>query len=199
MRRSLLAFALTLLVTLPAAAQETGTPVFQAPYRAFQQHEIGLSLSDPGSGLALEGFYKYGTGSNDIGFRVGFWDAGDNRDVTSLLLGADFRSRVFTHNEDFPLDGALTVGIGASISDEFSQGYIPIGLSLGRRIELEDSQTSFVPYLHPVLVPTFGDDSDLLFALGLGVDIKFAPRWDVRVSGALGDYEGISVSFAWLR
>ena len=45
-----------------AAAQETGTPIFKAPYRAFDNHEFGVSLSDPGEGvsLALEGFYRYG-------------------------------------------------------------------------------------------------------------------------------------------
>ncbi len=45
-----------------SAAQETGTPIFKAPYRAFTSHEFGVSLSDPGEGvsLALEGFYRYG-------------------------------------------------------------------------------------------------------------------------------------------
>ena len=47
-----------------SAAQETGTPIFKAPYRAFEHSEIGLSLSDPGEGVgaAIEGFYRYGTG-----------------------------------------------------------------------------------------------------------------------------------------
>ena len=46
----------------PSAAQETGTPIFKAPYRAFTNHELGVSLSDPGEGvsLALEGFCRYG-------------------------------------------------------------------------------------------------------------------------------------------
>jgi hypothetical protein len=198
MRRSLLASALTLLLTLPAAAQETGTPVFQAPYRAFTRSELGVSFSDPGSGVALEGFYRMGSGANDFGFRAGFWDA-EGGDNTAFLIGGDFRTRVVTHTEDFPLDGALTLGFGASISDASSVGFIPVGISLGRRIELEDSETSFVPYMHPVLVPTFGDDSELLFALGLGVDIKFTRSFDLRVSGAIGDYEGIAISAAWLR
>jgi hypothetical protein len=40
-----LAAAATLGLVAPAAAQETGTPVFSAPYRAFSSHELGLSLS----------------------------------------------------------------------------------------------------------------------------------------------------------
>ncbi len=36
-----------------AVAQETGTPIFKAPYRAFESHEFGASLSDPGDGIEL--------------------------------------------------------------------------------------------------------------------------------------------------
>ena len=44
-------------------AQETGTPVFKAPYRAFENWELGISLSDPkAASYAIEGFYSFGTG-----------------------------------------------------------------------------------------------------------------------------------------
>ncbi len=50
MRRSLLggfvAVSLLALSAQTSAAQETGTPIFKAPYRAFSQHEFGASLSD---------------------------------------------------------------------------------------------------------------------------------------------------------
>lgn len=186
-----------------AEAQTTGMPIFQAPYRAFQHHELGVALADPGAGVALLGFYSYGSGPHDIGLRAGFHSV--NRagalggDYTALLLGADFRTRVLTHTEDFPLDGALTVGLGASIANAVTVGYVPIGLSLGRRVDLEGSSTSFVPYVQPVLTPTFGDRSDLDFSVGLGVDIRFSPRLDLRVSGGIGDNDGVSVSLAWLR
>jgi len=68
MRRSLVsgvvAVALVALVAGQSVAQETGTPIFKAPYRAFTQHEFGASLSDPGNGvsLALEGFYPTAVG-----------------------------------------------------------------------------------------------------------------------------------------
>ena len=65
MRRSLcggiLVLALLAGAAAAAAAQETGTPIFRAPYRAFETHEFGGSLSDPeGASVALEGFYRYG-------------------------------------------------------------------------------------------------------------------------------------------
>ena len=61
-----------------AQAQETFTPVFKAPYRSFEQHEFGASVSDPGEGVdyAMEGFYSYGKDKNDFGLRAGFAQIG---------------------------------------------------------------------------------------------------------------------------
>ena len=115
----ILVFALLAGAAGAAAAQETGTPIFKAPYRAFDHHELGVSLSDPGEGVSLA---------------------------------------------------------------------------------LEGSNTTFVPYAHPVIVPTFGGgESDVNFALGLGVDIRFSEQWAIRASGGLGDIEGVGVSVAYIR
>ena len=50
----------------PAAAQETGTPVFMAPYRAFEKMEIGacspIRVSAAGR---IEGEYGFGFGVYD--------------------------------------------------------------------------------------------------------------------------------------
>jgi hypothetical protein len=185
----------------PSAAQETGTPIFKAPYRAFTSHELGVSLSDPGEGasLALEGFYRYGQGANDFSVRGGFVDLNGSAG-TRVLLGGDFRTQVVSYSESFPLDGSLTLGLGASVGDGRDAYFVPVGISLGRRFELEGSNTIFVPYAHPVIVPTFGGgDSDVNFALGLGVDIRFSEQWAIRASGGLGDIEGVGVSVAYLR
>jgi hypothetical protein len=200
MRQSALAAfgaAATLALGASTAAQETGTPVFSAPYRAFAKHELGLSLSAPESAdLGLEGFYSFASGRNDFGLRVGFLDDDDDAD---LVLGGRFRARLFTHSEDFPFDGALTVGVGAAFHDGDTVLRVPIGLSLGRRIDSGSSGLSFVPYLHPVLVPTFDGDDELELALGLGLDIRLTRRFDLRVCGSVGDLEGFAVSFAWVR
>ena len=190
--------AAALALAAPARAQETGTPVFSAPYRAFSHHELGLSLSAPeGSDLGVEGFYSFASGRNDFGLRLGLLDAEDGSD---LVLGGRFRTRLVTHSQDFPLDGALTVGLGAQFFDGDTVVRTPIGLSLGRRIDSGSSGLSFVPYLQPVLIPTFSDgDSELELALGLGVDLRLTRRFDLRVSGSVGDLEGFSVSFAWVR
>jgi hypothetical protein len=203
-------FTLALLagVAGTAAAQETGTPIFKAPYRAFTNHEFGASFSDPGEGVsfALEGFYRMGRGANDFSVRGGFENLSDNVNGlhigggTRILLGGDFRTQVISYSESFPLDGALTVGAGANVGDGPDQYYIPVGVSLGRRFETEGSNTTFVPYVHPVIVPTFGGgNSDVNFALGLGVDVRFSETWAIRASGALGDIEGVGISVAYIR
>jgi hypothetical protein len=183
------------------AAQATGTPIFKAPYRAFDTHEFGASLSDPGTAVdfALEGFYSYGRGTNDFGLRGGFADGAGDLD-TRILLGGDFRTRVLSYSESFPLDGALTVGFGTQIGDGPDLFFLPVGVSLGRRFELEGSNTTFTPYAHPVIVPTFGGgDDDVNFALGLGVDVRFSDTWAVRASGGLGDIDGVGVSLTYIR
>jgi len=203
MRRSLcggiLAFSLLAGVAGTSSAQETFTPVFSAPYRAFQNHEFGASLSDPEfASFALEGFYRYGRGSNDFGLRAGFADAeiGD----AIILVGGNFRTQVLRYSESFPLDGALTLGLGGAFGEGDDIFAIPLGISLGRRFDLEGSNTTFVPFVHPVIVPTFGGgDDDVNFALGLGVNVNFSERWAVRASGGLGDIEGVGVSVAYIR
>lgn len=179
-----------------AAAQTLGTPVFQATYRAFQRTEFGGAFSDYHRGVAVEGHYRFASGANDLGIRFGFrdHDLGDSH----LLVGGDWRSRMLTHSEDFPLDGSLTVGVGLSLGDDTSV-LVPVGFSLGRRIALEDSQVELTPYAHPVLALALGDRSDLLFGLGLGLDIRLTRRFEIRVAGALGDYDGVSIGVSLLR
>jgi hypothetical protein len=189
---------LLLLLPRPTPAQETGTPVFSAPVRSFSSHELGLSLSSPeGADLGLEGFAGVGSGRGDWGFRLGFLDRGTGTDV---VLGVRYRLRLFAHSPDFPLDGALSLGVGASFDDGTSALRTPLGLSFGRRLPLGTSGVSLMPYLHPVLVPTFrDDDSEMAVALGLGLDLRVARQLDVRVSGGAGDLEGFAVGIVWVR
>src|ERR1051326_3959436 len=99
-----------------AQAQATGLPSFNAPYRAFNRSEIGLVLTfpDPG-GTAFEGVYRIAQSKFDIGFRGGIYTPGGGGSSV-LLIGAEARERVVTHTEDFPLDGALILGIGGGSS-----------------------------------------------------------------------------------
>lgn len=187
-------------VVSDAAAQATGLPSFNAPYRAFRRSEIGLVLSFPnGGGTAFEGAYRVSHGKFDLGFRGGIFTPGGNAN-SRLLVGAEARERVVTHTEDFPLDGALIVGIGGQFASGSSFAVIPVGLSLGRRVDPKNSKISIVPYVQPTGFLRAGNGtSDFLFSLGLGADFRLTPRFDARISAGLGDLEGVSLSAVWVH
>ena len=199
MPRNPLASLLLLVVAAPLAAQSTGTPVFHAPYRGFTRYEIGANVSDAGN-IAVEGFYGWSPDRArwDVAFRLGVLD----RDPGSaaLLAGVDARFRLIDQSEDFPLDGAIITGAGAQLASGGSRLFIPIGLSLGRRIDFSNSTASIVPFVEPVVVPNFGDGgSDVAVALGLGGDLRFNRKFELRVSVGIGDIENFAVGFAILR
>ena len=195
--------AVGLIGMAPLAAQSTGTPVFHAPYRVFDRYEIGGNISDAGN-VAFEGFYGFSQAgaSWDLALRAGVQDNGGCC-KTAALLGVDARFRVITQNVDFPLDGAMVFGAGAGLVSGGSSVYIPVGLSLGRRVDPQGSQVSIVPYAQPTLafVVGTGRASDLLFAFGVGADFRLSRAFDARVSGGLGDhpFEGVSIGAVWVH
>lgn len=198
MRKLAIATALTVAFAGVAAAQTVATPVYLAPYRAFEKYELGGAFSTPGGGLAIEGAYRYGMDRFDIGFRLGILD-GDGDNVNALLAGVEARTRIVQHSEDFPLDGALMAGFGTQLGDGYAFGIIPVGFSLGRRIDLEDGM-SLIPYLQPTLAFAFGDTSEnVLVSLGIGVDFKLSRRLDLRLSGGIGDIDGIAIGLSWVK
>ena len=149
-----------------SAAQETGTPMFKAPYRAFTTHEFGAAFSDPGEGCELRDGRVLSTGRGPRISIRGRWSSCPTRPSvgspkvggsTRILLGGDFRTRMLTYSESFPLDGALTVGAGINVGDGDDLIYLPVGISLGRRFELEgfqDDLYSLRPSGHRI--PLFG-------------------------------------------
>jgi hypothetical protein len=187
--------------------QTTGTPSFNAPYRAFTKHEFGGTLSFPsnsstllpGANYVLEGQYRFGYQKFDLGFRGGFADPGGGADKV-FLIGAEGRSRMITHTENFPLDGALIVGLAGDFVSGSSAVIMSGGLSLGRRIDPKGSEVSIVPYGEPVLlIVSGGGQTKAHFALGLGGDFRLSKAFDVRASIGLGDIEGIAFSAVWVH
>lgn len=201
MRRNLTLLVLVALVGFGdrLMAQSTGTPVVMAPIHNYDDYTLGATVSDPGPGIAVEGWYGMPVGPGDILFRVGIWD--NNSGTTTVLLGADSRTSLVRHSEKFPLDGALTVGAGGSFGSGASVFLIPVGFSLGRRVDIKDSNIVIQPYGVPILHIAFGDNisDNLLFSLGLGFEIQFSDSFALDVNGVIGDLDGISVGFAYLR
>jgi len=205
MRRKLVLAAVALLMggAGAASAQELDTPIFKGPYRAFKQSELGAYISDPGDGisLALQGEYRRAQRKGQFDWGIGFvyMDPSGGGDGV-FGFGGDVRAGIARHSADFPLDASITAGFGALFSNGNNGFLVPLGVTLGRQILLENSSVSFVPWVHPVIAPAFGDFfNDVQFGLGLGVDINLSRTWDARLSGALGDIDGFGVGLAWHR
>lgn len=189
---------LPLAALRPATAQETGTSVFHSPYRSFAGYEFGASASfQRGSQTGIEGDYRRGFGAVDGAARAGFMVRDDAQD--SFLVGLDVRVPLIPE-ERFPVRGALIAGAGLDVSEGVSL-WVPVGLSLGRRLNVEKSSVSLVPYVQPlVFFTTVG--SEVGAGLGLGLDLRLSPAFEFRVSGGFGTGgapEGVAVSAVWLR
>ena len=199
MRRAFMVAVAALLGASALAAQATGMPLYNAPYRAFQRSEIGGAVSFPSNfGTAFIGMYRMASGKLDLGFQAGIWDPCSGC-KSVFLAGVEARERVITHNTDFPLDGAVILGLGGQFVNGGNVLVIPAGLSLGRRVQLQGTSISMVPYVQPTLFILAGDASGTDFGLGLGADFRFTPRFDGRVSAGLGDVDGVSLGFVWLH
>ncbi|MDX1393421.1 MAG: hypothetical protein R3195_03480 [Gemmatimonadota bacterium] len=205
MRRITCLTALTLVLSASAVvAQPTFTPSFNAPYRAFESHEFGgtFSFPDGGRDFAIEGQYRQGFGNWDLGVRAGVFDSegsseADTGGSSEFIMGVEGRVRVLDHERhDFPLDGAIVLGVGTA---EFDAWTVPsAGLSLGRRVNVDDF--SFVLYGQPTMFLFTNGDSDVEFGLGLGSDFKVGDAIDLRLSlGVFEGPEGLAVSVVWVR
>jgi len=182
-----------------AVGQETGTPVFHAPYRSFERYDFGASASfQRAYQTGIEGYYRRGFGRLDLGLRAGWMIRDDVAD--SFLVGVEGRHPVIAEDR-FPLRGALVTGVGLDFSGGASV-WVPVGLSLGRRLNVENSAVSLVPYLQPTGFFTSVGDTKVAFAMGLGLDLRVSGAFEVRVSGSFGTTAapvGVAVTAAWLR
>ena len=177
-------------------AQATGTPTFFAPTRGFGNTEAGVSVSGGGASgvVGVEGRYGFSLSRSDISMRAGYVDDG-NAGSGSFVAGVEARIPVIGHNRDFPLDGALVLGVGHLFSDAGGETLVPLGLSLGRRILLDGRDLQLTPYVQPTVIFR----SDAVFGFGLGLDIHIRGIPDIRLNWAEGDLDGFSASLYWSR
>jgi hypothetical protein len=184
-----------------AAAQATGTASYNAPYRAFRSYEFGGTVSfNQGDVTGLEGQFRFGYKAFDIGVRGG---GAFSSGTDAFIIGMEGRARMLTHTEQLPFDGALVTGLGMTFGGGATAGNVPVGLSLGRRLNMEGSDVSIVPYVQPTLNLVFGDPGGHVgFSFGLGADVRLSRFFDARVSGGFGTTwapEGIAISAVWIR
>lgn len=194
--RSLVVAALLIVSgTSPLAAQATGLPTFFAPSRAFGSTEVGVTLSRPGGdATGIEGRFGAALDRADLAFRVGFLDPGGNGD-NRFIAGVEARVPVLGPTQTFPLDGSLILGVGRHFANGGGQTFVPLGLSLGRRLSLDGQALQLTPYVQPTVV--IADNS--LITLGLGVDLRIRGIPEIRFNSAVGDMDGFSLSLFWPR
>jgi hypothetical protein len=186
-------FVATAVVAERVSAQATGMPTFFAPTRGFGSSEVGVTLSRPGGGgTALEGRLGAALNRADLALRAGYADPGENADG-SFVAGVEARVPVLGHSPTFPLDGAFILGVGRSFASGDGQTFVPLGLSLGRRLVLDGPALQVTPYVQPTVI----FESNSVLTLGLGVDVRIRGIPDVRVNWAAGDMDGFSVSLYW--
>ncbi len=173
---------LTGAVARPLSAQATGLPTFFAPTRGFGSTEVGLTLSRPGGdATGLEGRFGAALDRADLAFRAGYVDPGGNADG-AFAAGVEARVPVLGHTPSFPLDGALVLGVGRHWVSGGGQTFVPVGLSLGRRISLDGRALQITPYAQPTLVFA----ADALVTLGLGVDLHIRGIPEIRYNSGCG-------------
>jgi len=169
--------------------------VFTLPFQstARSANEIGLYLSDGPGDLAIEGVWRRGFGTGDLGLRGGFADLGDGY----LLLGADWRQPLNLQTP--PLDLALSLGAQGGIGDHSGVGG-QVGLIVGHTFA--ETGVRITPFIHPrvaVTAPLSDGDAQVDVLADLGADFDFAPNLSLRFGVNLGDGPDWGIGLAWRR
>lgn len=195
MRCARVLLLLVLVTVRPATAQATALPTFFAPRRAFGSSEVGVTLSQPGGdATGIEGRLGASLNRADLAFRGGYLDPGGQADGR-VVVGVEARIPLIDRTPSFPFDGAFILGLGRHFADGGGQTFVPLGLSLGRRLALDGPALQLTPYVQPTVI--FADDG--LVTCGLGVDLLIRGVPEIRFSTGVGDIEGFSLSLYWAR
>jgi hypothetical protein len=183
------ALAMAVMAAAPGRAQ-VFTPTYQSTERS---NDIGIYLSDGPGDLAVEGIWRRGFGTGDLGLRGGFADTGDGE----LLLGADWRQPLALGTQ--PIDVGLTFGGQAALGETDALA-VQAGLVFGHTFVEEGLHVT--PYVHPRLAFTGnlnaeGNTLDVL--ADIGADFRFAPNLVLRVGVNVGDGADWGIGLAWRR
>jgi hypothetical protein len=186
------ALAAAVFTAAPARAQ-----VFTLPFQSTERggSDIGIYLSDGPGDLAVEGIWRRGFGSGDLGLRAGFADVGDGE----LIIGADWRQPLALGTQ--PIDLALTFGGQAALGDVDALGG-QVGLLFGHTFT--EPGLRVTPFVHPRLALVSGlnntnDDTELDVLADLGADFSFAPNLTLRVGVNLGAGADWGIGLTWRR
>jgi len=188
-RTLLLAAALLLLPGGRAAAQIAWDAPWLVP--PGPTPGLGIFLMDANGGdLGFMATWRAPAGR--YGLRGGIAEAGN--DDIGAFGGIDFSGRITRASYELPLDVDWVFGAGVGVADGVRVS-VPVGLNLGHTFR--DQGVAFTPYVTPRLIfdawlddddQNRGDDdaAELELAADIGLDLRFARGFLVRLGGTLG-------------
>jgi hypothetical protein len=185
------------------AAQTTGTPSFMAPPPPMFVSSVGIygTNGNQGRGYGFEAEYRFVPRSRrfDFGFRAGVAHDTANGG-TAKLAGIDGRYAFFHESAEFPVDAALTGGVGVRFHLHDNVTLVPVGVTVGRRLTPPSGGVLVTTYMHPKVYYIGGSPSKTIgFNMGVGLNVLFTRGFELRIGGAVGDYGGFGLGFILFR
>lgn len=173
-----------------AGAQALPIPSLQGPSIALRDYTVAV-VGGTGTSAVVQWRESLGTGRHmevDAGFST------PSRGATPLaFVAASVAKSLTITSPDVPLALAATAGMGLAFGGGSTVVRIPVGVSVGRAIALEDGM-SVTPYVHPRLTFEACDGRACLvrdrYRSGVSLDLDVGAIWQLNrrfaVRAALG-------------
>jgi hypothetical protein len=179
--------AVLVIAGVGESSAQVFTPTYMAPRGG---SELGFYISDGPGDFALEGIWRRGSGSYDLGLRAGL---ADTEDLT-FLVGGELRNPL---SVGAPIDLAVTGAAQGAFGDVSGGGFL-VGLTIGHTFAVDE--LAFTPYVHPRagLVEGFGSDGfDLELLADLGLDVRIGSNLELRFGFGIDSGADWGIGLAW--
>jgi hypothetical protein len=136
----------------------------------------------------------------DFGIRGGIAADTGSGGGALKLLGIDTRYSFFHETPEFPVDAALTLGVGARWDSQTDQKLIPLGVTFGRHLTPPSGGVLVTTYMHPKVFYITGDGKDTVaFNMSVGFNVLFARGFEIRFGGSAGRFGGVGLGLILYR
>jgi opacity protein-like surface antigen len=209
-RRSVaVAIAIT-LGSAPLQAQAWSYPAMQIPTTSTRDY-LGALVSASGTSVLAQ--WREGINAEmHVGVDAGIADFGSGRSSLGLFAAGNVGRQLVRARSDVPVDLLLTGGIGLALGDGFRTLRIPVGISAGRRFDL-DGGMALTPFLHPRASLDFSSvslgggrrasDNTVSLDFDIGVDWELNKNVSFRAAGLFtgSDFStsdnGFAIGLVW--
>jgi hypothetical protein len=200
--------ALSTVVPAVSQAQALNYPALQVPSVANRDY-TGAVVGSRGTMMMFQ-WREEITSEMHMGFDLGLYDPNRSGARTAIFGAANLGKDLMRHTREQPLDLLLTAGVGLSIASGRTGFRLPLGVSMGHTIELDEGM-AVTPFVHPrVSIDLCSSCSsrgrsqtDVSLNFDVGASFDFNRRLSARVaalfSGAdqFGAGDAIAVGITW--